>query len=121
MAANYTIVIEHLDPEMGPWSTLEYQAIAKESEEAGFDFLLAGVSEDVTVPDELSSMSGFTLDNRSTETIYKSDRDRVCLLDPRAETELSPEDTSEFDAFLFGGILGMSGIKKCWAKKSNGS
>lgn len=38
---------------------------------------------------------------------------RVCLLDPKAEKELSPEDFNEddagavgFDMFLFGGILG---------------
>ncbi|CAG7851915.1 Protein arginine N-methyltransferase SFM1 {ECO:0000305/PubMed:22650761} {ECO:0000269/PubMed:22650761}; AltName: Full=SPOUT family methyltransferase 1 {ECO:0000303/PubMed:22650761} [Serendipita indica DSM 11827] len=34
---------------------------------------------------------------------------RVCLLDPRGSKELSPEDGSEFEWFLFGGILGMSG------------
>ncbi|KAF4602995.1 hypothetical protein EYR38_003399 [Pleurotus pulmonarius] len=33
--------------------------------------------------------------------------DKVCLLDPKAEAELSPEDgDGRFDWFLFGGILG---------------
>ncbi|PPQ99390.1 hypothetical protein CVT24_005373 [Panaeolus cyanescens] len=33
--------------------------------------------------------------------------EKVCLLDPRAEKELSPEDgDGRFDCFLFGGILG---------------
>merc|ERR1712137_1178084 len=31
---------------------------------------------------------------------------RICLLDMRAEKELAPEDKDEFDAFIFGGILG---------------
>lgn len=31
---------------------------------------------------------------------------RVCLLDPRAEKELAPEDAEVFDLFLYGGILG---------------
>jgi len=31
---------------------------------------------------------------------------KVCLLDPKAERELSPEDGQEFSWFLFGGILG---------------
>jgi len=31
---------------------------------------------------------------------------RICLLDPRAPKVLSPSDAQEFDAFLFGGILG---------------
>jgi ribosome biogenesis SPOUT family RNA methylase Rps3 len=31
----------------------------------------------------------------------------ICLLDPRAERELCPEDGDVFAGFLFGGILGM--------------
>ena len=31
---------------------------------------------------------------------------KVCLLDPKAELELSPSDGEVFDWFLFGGILG---------------
>lgn len=31
---------------------------------------------------------------------------RVCLLDPRAEKVLAPEDADAFDVFLYGGILG---------------
>lgn len=34
------------------------------------------------------------------------DKSRVCLLDPSATKELSPEDGETFDVFLFGGILG---------------
>ena len=33
-------------------------------------------------------------------------KERVCLLDPRAEKTISPADSDEFDVFLFGGILG---------------
>ncbi|KAJ6625103.1 SAM-dependent RNA methyltransferase [Mycena sp. CBHHK59/15] len=32
--------------------------------------------------------------------------DKVCLLDPKAEHALSPEDGKRFEWFLFGGILG---------------
>ncbi|KAI0318209.1 DUF431-domain-containing protein [Amylostereum chailletii] len=32
--------------------------------------------------------------------------DAVCLLDPKAEAELAPEDGERFSWFLFGGILG---------------
>ncbi|KDQ13761.1 hypothetical protein BOTBODRAFT_33200 [Botryobasidium botryosum FD-172 SS1] len=38
--------------------------------------------------------------------IHRVPLERVCLLDPRAERELSPEDGPQFDWFLFGGILG---------------
>jgi ribosome biogenesis SPOUT family RNA methylase Rps3 len=33
-------------------------------------------------------------------------KERVCLLDPKAEKTISPADSDEFDVFLFGGILG---------------
>lgn len=33
-------------------------------------------------------------------------KQRICLLDPKAEKEISPEDRESFDSFLFGGILG---------------
>jgi len=33
-------------------------------------------------------------------------REAVCLLDPKAEQELSPADGARFEWFLFGGILG---------------
>lgn len=31
---------------------------------------------------------------------------RVCLLDPRAKEDLSPDDSGKYDYFVFGGILG---------------
>ena len=34
------------------------------------------------------------------------DKSKVCLLDPAAETDLTPQDESKFDYFVFGGILG---------------
>lgn len=32
--------------------------------------------------------------------------ERVCLLDPKAEKVIAPEDADKFDVFLYGGILG---------------
>lgn len=34
------------------------------------------------------------------------DQARICLLDPRAEQVIHPEDAQRFDVFLYGGILG---------------
>lgn len=34
------------------------------------------------------------------------DKVRVCLLDPKAEKVIAPEDADKFDVFLYGGILG---------------
>lgn len=46
------------------------------------------------------------IETRGIEELYENTKDRICLLDPAALTELSPDDESQFDVFLFGGILG---------------
>jgi ribosome biogenesis SPOUT family RNA methylase Rps3 len=47
------------------------------------------------------------VEQRGVEEIFADRKDKVCLLDPSAKTELSPEDGDVFEVFLFGGILGM--------------
>ena len=101
-----TYIIEHLDPELGPWSSLEYQAIAKECSEAGSRVCLSSIPKLLDIPPELHSMKSLLMEHRSVEEIYERDRQRVCLLDPAAKQELMPEDGDAFDIFLFGGILG---------------
>jgi ribosome biogenesis SPOUT family RNA methylase Rps3 len=103
-----TYIVEHLDDELGPWSELEYVAIAKESHAAGAKFCLSSVPSSLVLPAVLEHVPGFTADQRSVETLYAEDKSRVCLLDPSATKELSPEDGDVFDVFLFGGILGES-------------
>ena len=107
MSSKCTIAVEHLDPELGEWSTLEYATIARESNEAGIGFLLTGVDSSLELPSQLKSTPGFQFESQSTEKIYSSTVDKVCLLDPGADKELSPEDGSVFEVFLFGGILGI--------------
>ena len=99
-------VVEHLDPELGPWSALEYQAIAQESANAGVSFCLSSVPKELELPAELREMNSLIIENQSVETVFKDDKERVCLLDPKGKAELSPEDADKFDVFLFGGILG---------------
>lgn len=104
-----TYIVEHLDDELGPWSELEYLAIAKESNQAGSKFCLSSVPPSLALPPALQAVPGFTAENRSVETIYADSKSRVCLLDPSAAKELGPEDGDVFDTYLFGGILGASG------------
>lgn len=99
-------VVEHLDPELGPWSALEYAAIARESYASGARFLLSSVPAELQMPTELAANPGLEVEQRSVEDIFADRKDRVCLLDPSATTELSPEDGDIFEVFLFGGILG---------------
>lgn len=102
-----TFVVEHLDPELGPWSTLEYACIARESHDRGARFLLSSVPPQLQMPADLAATKGLEVEQRSVEEIFADRKDRVCLLDPSAATELSPEDGDTFEVFLFGGILGM--------------
>lgn len=100
-------IVEHLDPELGPWSTLEYRSIAQESAEAGVSFFLSSVPKAMSLPTELRDLDSLIVEHLSVEELFQEDKRRVCLLDPAATVELSPEDGTKFDVFLFGGILGM--------------
>ncbi|WEW55652.1 hypothetical protein PRK78_001085 [Emydomyces testavorans] len=100
-----TFVVEHLDPELGPWSALEYGCIAKESNEAGARFVLTSVPESLRLPAELAALDSLHVEHRSVEQVFDRQKSRICLLDPAATSELSPEDGNAFDVFLFGGIL----------------
>lgn len=101
-----TYVVEHLDPELGSWSALEYGCIATESKNSGARFLLTSVPTSLKLPPELASNPGLEVENRGIEEVYADKKSKVCLLDPGATVELSPADGDEFEVFLFGGILG---------------
>lgn len=101
-----TFIVEHLDPELEEWSSLEYASIATESQSANCKFFLTSVPKELVLPSRLQNLPGLNVEHRSVEEIYKEKKARVCLLDPAAKEELSPEDGERFDVFLFGGILG---------------
>lgn len=101
-----TFVVEHLDPELGPWSALEYACIARESHATGARFMLSSVSPSLQLPADLAATPGLETDQRSVEEIFADRKSKVCLLDPAAKDELSPADGEQFEVFLFGGILG---------------
>ncbi|KAL4751536.1 hypothetical protein BDW72DRAFT_173579 [Aspergillus terricola var. indicus] len=101
-----TIVVEHLDPELGTWSALEYGCIARESHASGSKFLLSSVPKSLQMPDDLAATKGLEVEHRSVEEVFSGRQSKVCLLDPSAEVELSPADGDTFEVFLFGGILG---------------
>lgn len=93
---------------MGAWSVLEYAAISRESAASGSDFYLTSVPESLVgnLPEALQQYVNKPLKVTSEEVTKVSSGGNVCLLDPRAEKELAPGDTGEFDWFVFGGILG---------------
>ena len=110
-SGHFTFVVEHLDPELGPWSALEYQAIAVESKNAGCNFMLSSIPESLRSSPDFRAVMDIAVTGDSIETVYADRKSRVCLLDPAAKQELSPSDAELFDVFLFGGILGMLGQK----------
>ncbi|RCI08470.1 hypothetical protein L249_8857 [Ophiocordyceps polyrhachis-furcata BCC 54312] len=105
---NKTFIVEHLDPELGPWSELEYSAIADETQQSGDNnrFILSSLPASFRVPAGLSAKAAFVPERRGVEELYAADKSCVCLLDPAADRDLSPEDGDSFRVFLFGGILG---------------
>ena len=108
-----SFVVEHLDPELGPWSALEYKAIAQESHDAGCTFILSSVPESLLSSGELKGISHAQVQNRGVEAIFADQKSKVCLLDPAAKQELSPEDADNFEVYLFGGILGQKKPFNC--------
>lgn len=106
-ASPLTFVVEHLDPELGRWSSLEYACIARESQARGARFLLSSVSPSLQMPRDLADAPGLEVERRGVEEIFE--KPQVCLLDPGAQAELSPADGDQFKVFLFGGILGENG------------
>jgi len=109
-SATKTFVVEHLDPDLEAWSSLEYLTIAAESHAAGAQFLLSSVPTSLKLPANLQAAQGLAVETRGIEEIYADNKEKVCLLDPAASQDLSPEDGDTFDIFLFGGILGKFGI-----------
>lgn len=107
-AGKYTFVVEHLDPELGPWSALEYKTIAQESRQSGCHFILSSVPQTLLESQSLKDLqvSGAEARNDSIETYLANKKEKICLLDPAAKEELEPSAAEKFDVFLFGGILG---------------
>ena len=105
-ASGKTFVVEHLDPELEAWSSLEYAAIASECHATGAQFLLSSVPASLKLPANLQKAEGLNVETRGIEEIYADKKEKVCLLDPSASKDLGPEDGDLFDIFLFGGILG---------------
>jgi ribosome biogenesis SPOUT family RNA methylase Rps3 len=117
----HSFIVEHLDPELEDWQGLEYNCIYTECDAVGSEFLLSGLTatfEDAAK--DILKVPATSKTSQSVENLYptQEQRQRVCLLDPKGEKDLSPEDGEQFDAFLFGGILGKM-IRSCCVERRN--
>ncbi|KAF8801248.1 DUF431-domain-containing protein [Phlegmacium glaucopus] len=125
---NFTYVIEHMEEDeetpkaIPPWVELEYahmRMLAGPDAHVQFtnlsksssDFLVSAFKSSTAASSESHcSLSQFSCHQMGVlDLMHASDilLEKVCLLDPKAEKELSPEDgDGRFQWFLFGGILG---------------
>jgi ribosome biogenesis SPOUT family RNA methylase Rps3 len=102
-STKHTFIVEHMDPELEKWQILEYSTIAKECADSNSQFILSGL------PKAVPELSSVEQSPQSVDDLVSSaniPKERVCLLDPRGESDLAPEDGDKFDVFVFGGILG---------------
>ena len=104
-------VVEHCEPEIGAWSVLEYVAIASETTLPN-TFTISSV--DPTLAANIpTSLTHLNITTKEVNTLDGIVPERVCLLDPSAEQEMTPDDAELFDWYVFGGILGVELLSFC--------
>lgn len=75
--------------------------------ESGNNFLMAKYKLQDYLGEDALEITGFVgLGNPETHLVVKIPKNKICLLDMRGQSVLQPADSSNFDAFVFGGILG---------------
>ncbi|TIB35419.1 hypothetical protein E3P84_01360 [Wallemia ichthyophaga] len=121
-AAYPTYVIEHVEEEepegykIPEWSLREYRNMAA-STHAGENARVIYTNLSSTSYDSLNQALAPSQGKAATTECYKEGimdiitregipHEKVCLLDPKAEQPIQPQDLETFSHFLFGGILG---------------
>ncbi|KAH3666425.1 hypothetical protein WICMUC_005693 [Wickerhamomyces mucosus] len=103
-------VIEHMEQGFSEWVILEYSQIIREIGKE--NLFLTSLPEGTTekdIPQALKDL-GLQWTTKGVNEIGTAETplnsNRVCILDPKAETDLIPEDANGYDWLVFGGILG---------------
>ncbi|KAK6354812.1 hypothetical protein TWF696_003944 [Orbilia brochopaga] len=111
-------VVEHLDKELEAWSKLEYLSIAHEcipprdtpheQMPQSPNFHITSLPEELfhKLPKELKWHGNLHATMDEVVQLPGIDSAEVCLLDPKADRDMAPEDGEAFRWFVFGGILG---------------
>ena len=94
---NRIYVIEHLEPELWPWCLIEYKHISKIVGKKNLWF---------TNIKEKDRKKLVGLGKVFLESVRDMGLSNSCILDPEADETLSPSNSSKYDYFIFGGILG---------------
>jgi ribosome biogenesis SPOUT family RNA methylase Rps3 len=98
MNTKKTFIIEHLEPKLWSWCLIEYEHI---SETVGKENLWF-----TNIKNKLDGKKLSSLGKVFKESITKMNLPNLCVLDPEAKETLSPKSATDFEYFLFGGILG---------------
>ncbi|GMM36561.1 protein-arginine N-methyltransferase [Saccharomycopsis crataegensis] len=109
-------IIEHMESGFTEWVTLEYSQIIRDI--GAQNLILSSLPATTTeadIPKPLKDLglqwttkeiTELTTEDFSVIPSSGISKDQTCLLDPRAESDLVPEDSEKFQFFVFGGILG---------------
>ncbi|ODQ77504.1 hypothetical protein BABINDRAFT_41640 [Babjeviella inositovora NRRL Y-12698] len=101
-------VIEHMETGFSEWTILEYSQIIRDLGKE--NLFLTSLPQGTTEADIPSRLVALGLQWTTQEVIDivggQEKAKEVCLLDPRATQDLVPADATEFEYFVFGGILG---------------
>lgn len=100
-------VIEHLEERVYPWVLLEYKHISNIVGKK--NLLITNVKRDAKKLEKVGWAS--------KQSVSAMKLKNACVLDPEARKELHPGDAKNFDAFIFGGILGDYPPRKRTAKE----
>ncbi|BGP16449.1 hypothetical protein JCM10213_003995 [Rhodosporidiobolus nylandii] len=113
-----TYVIEHMEEDNADttfphWIALEYAMMVRWAAPSLVIFSSLSPASVNSLSEQLlargASKDSFLASTKSVQQLMQEKGvglQKVCLLDPRAPTEIRPQDGGEFDWFLFGGILG---------------
>ncbi|MBU0628389.1 MAG: hypothetical protein KKC75_04310 [Nanoarchaeota archaeon] len=95
-------VIEHLEPRVWRWCIIEYKHISSFAGKGNLWF--------TNIKNGSKELEKYGKVFR--KSVSELGLKRCCVLDPEADKTLQPEDSKEFDYFIFGGILGDNPPKK---------
>ncbi|EGW33457.1 uncharacterized protein SPAPADRAFT_60809 [Spathaspora passalidarum NRRL Y-27907] len=100
-------IIEHMEEGFSEWVVLEYSQIIRDIGKENLVLTsLPPSTIEKDIPQQLLDLGLQWTTEECVDIDGGIDKTRVCLLDPGATVDLTPEDKSKFDYFVFGGILG---------------
>ena len=95
-------IIEHLEPRLWRWSLEEYRSASEIVGKSNLIFTnCSGIAK--KAKKKLEKLGKVV--NVKAEDFLKN-KNKICILDPKARKKLEPKEAKKFDYFVFGGILG---------------